>query len=281
MNESTDLDQPGSTGDDELLSTFVGPKNTHYYAAAFKKFATGSNVKWNWPAFFVTFPWLLYRKMWLYALGYMIGIPVVLAILFSVGIVGGSGESLLYFIIAWILAPMFCTRLYYGHARSKISNIKLRTDPSEDQRLEVARAGSTSIVGIVVGVFVLFVPVIGIIAAISIPAYQDYTVRAQITEGLNISAAAKVAVTNYYFDTNRLPPDNAAAGLEPATEIQGKYVSSVQISVGEVVVTYGKDSNQVIQGQVLVMRPDISDRRVTWLCSSPSIAPKHLPAACR
>ena len=127
----------------------------------------------------------------------------------------------------------------------------------------------------------MFVPVIGIIAAISIPAYQDYTVRAQITEGLNISGEAKAAVSDYYLDTNRLPPDNAAAGLGPATEIQGKYVSSVQISVGEVVVTYGNDSNQMIQGQVLVMRPDISDRRVTWLCSSPSIAAKHLPAACR
>lgn len=219
--------------------------------------------------------------MWLYALGYMIGIPVVLAILFSMDVMGGSGESLLYFIIAWILAPMFCTRLYYGHARSKIGKIKLRTGSAEDQRLEVARAGSTSVVGIIVGVFVLFVPVIGIIAAISIPAYQDYTIRAQISEGLNLSGGAKAAVTDYYFDTNRLPPDNAAAGLAPATEIQGKYVSSVQISEGEVVVTYGNDSNQMIHGQVLVIRPDISDRRVTWLCSSPSIAAKHLPAACR
>ncbi len=281
MNEPNDINDPGSAGDDELLSTFVGPKNAHYYAAAFNKFAAGSNVKWNWPAFFVTFPWLLYRKMWLYALGYVIGIPVALSMLFAFGMVGYSGESLLYFIISWILAPMFVTRLYYGHARSKIGNIKLRTSSAEEQRLEVARAGSTSVVGIVVGSMVLFVPVVGIIAAISIPAYQDYTVRAQISEGLNISAGAKAAVTEYYFDNNQLPPDNAAAGLVPATEFSGKYVSSVQVTAGEVVVTYGNNSNQMIQGHILVLRPDISNQRVNWVCSSPSIKPHHLPAACR
>lgn len=170
MNEPTDMNDPGSTGDNELLNAFVGPQNDHYYAAAFNIFAAGSNVKWNWPAFFVTFPWLLYRKMWLYALGYVIGIPVALAIIFSIGGMGG-GERLLYFIISWVLAPMFCTRLYYAHARSKIGNIKLRTSSAEDQRLEVARAGSTSVVGVVVGVLILLVPaVIGIIAAISILA---------------------------------------------------------------------------------------------------------------
>lgn len=278
MNEPTEMYDPGSAGDDELLNAFVGPQNDHYYAAAFNIFAAGSNVRWNWPAFFVTFPWLLYRKMWLYALGYVIGIPVALAIIFSTGGMGG-GESLLYFIISWVLAPMFCTRLYYAHARSKIGNIKLRTSSVEEQRLEVARAGSTSVVGIVIAI--LIVPGVGIIAAISIPAYQDYTVRAQISEGLNLSTGAKAAVTEYYFDNNQLPPDNATAGLVPATEIYGKYVSSVQVTAGEVVVTYGNDSNQVIRGHVLVLRPQISDQRVAWVCSSPSIAPKHLPAACR
>lgn len=163
MNEPTDMNDPGSAGDDELLSAFVGPQNDHYYAAAFNIFAAGSNVKWNWPAFFVTFPWLLYRKMWLYALAYVIGIPVALAIIFSTGAMGG-GESLLYFIISWVLAPMFCTRLYYAHARSKIGNIKLRTSSVEEQRLEVARAGSTSVASVVVGVLILLVPaVVGII----------------------------------------------------------------------------------------------------------------------
>ncbi len=198
MNEPTDINEPGSAGDDELLSAFVGPKNAHYFAGAFQQFATGNNVKWNWPAFFVTFPWLLYRKMWLYALAYVIGIPVALAIIFSFGGMRGySGESLLYFIICWILAPVFCTRLYYAHARSKIGNIKLRTSSGEEQRLEVARAGGTSVAGIVVGVLFLLVPaVVGIIAAISIPAYNDYTVRAQVSEGLNLSAGAKAAAAS-------------------------------------------------------------------------------------
>ena len=169
MDEPTDMNDPGSAGDDELLNAFVGPQNDHYYAAAFNKFAAGSNVKWNWPAFFITFFWLLHRKMWLYALGYVIGIPVALAIIFSTGGMGGfAGERLLYFIISWVLAPMFCTRLYYAHARSKIGNIKLRTSSVEEQRLEVARAGSTSVVSVVVGVLILLVPpVVGIIVVLT------------------------------------------------------------------------------------------------------------------
>lgn len=303
MNESSSSGESGSDdliavnqssgrdftppGDDDLLSVFVGPKNSQYFTRAFRRFAAGGSVQWNWPVLFITLPWLIYRKMWLYSLGYMIGVPIVLMINVRVAELAVGNEAsislytVLYFVMAFILAPMFATRLYYAHARNKIGNIKARTPSVEEQRLEIARAGSTSVIGTIAAVFLPLITLIGIIAAISIPNYADYTARAQVFEGLNLAGGAKAAVAEYYYDYNQFPSDNVSAGLPPATDIQGKYVSSVQIEAGEIVVTYGNNADSDIHGDTLVIRPEVSDQRVTFVCFSLEIAAKNLPSVCR
>ena len=92
------------TADDKLLSVFVGHRNSHYFTHALRGFAAGGTVKWNWPVFFATFPWLIYRKMWTYSLGYMIGVPVLLLITARVtGLAVGSGAGIsIYFILAML-----------------------------------------------------------------------------------------------------------------------------------------------------------------------------------
>lgn len=284
MNEPSNT---GESGSDDLLSVFVGPRNSHYFTHAFRGFAAGGTVKWNWPVFFATFSWMLYRKMWLYSLGYMIGVPILLMITARVtGLAVGSGAGISiyfvpYFVIAFILAPMFATRLYYAHARNKIGKIKARTPSVEEQRLEVARAGSSSVIGTIAAALLPMIALIGIIAALSIPNYANYTVRAQVSEGLNLSGGAKATVAEYYQDYKQFPSDNVAAGLPPATDIQGKFVSSVQIEAGEIVVTYGNDAHSDIHGDTLVVRPEVSDQRVTFVCFSLDIASRNLPAVCR
>lgn len=121
----------------------------------------------------------------------------------------------------------------------------------------------------------------GVFAAISILGSHNYTVRAQVHEGLNLAMAPKAAVAEYYQVNKQFPSDNVAAGIAPATDIQGKYVSSVRIEAGEIVVTYGNDADSDILGDTLVIRPDASGKRVTFVCFSLDIASKHLPAACR
>ena len=131
----------------------------------------------------------------------------------------------------------------------------------------------------------IVVAIIGILAAIAIPAYQDYTIRAQVSEGLNLSGGAKAAVTEFYQDRGVMPTDNTEAGIAAEGEIQGNYVSQVLVTDGVIQVSYSsaapQAANAAINGQTLTLTPNIVNAgSVGWTCSG-SLQNKHLPAACR
>ena len=129
----------------------------------------------------------------------------------------------------------------------------------------------------------IVVAIIGILAAIAIPAYQDYTIRAQVSEGLNLAGGAKAAVTEFYQDRGAWPTGNSQAGLATnASSINGKYVSSVGVVNSVVTVTYGVDAHATINGQTITLTAADAVGSVTWTCASGGvIQDKHLPAACR
>ena len=147
----------------------------------------------------------------------------------------------------------------------------------------------------------IVVAIIGILAAIAIPAYQDYTVRSQITEGLNLASDMKAAVAETFAQSGSWPTNNPAVGIT-ATK-SGKYVGDVSINGGSIVITYGganaTQANTNINGKVLILQPTTSNNGdVIWNCgykgiagspspaagsaaSSSTVLSKYLPASCR
>lgn len=127
----------------------------------------------------------------------------------------------------------------------------------------------------------IVVAIIGILAAIALPAYQDYTKRSHVSEGLSLAGAAKMGVSEYYADKGVWPSTNASVGLASATSIKGNAVRSVSVGAsGVITVTY---NTKVESGNTIVMTPTSSNTSgsIQWSCTGGSVQTKYRPATCR
>ena len=135
----------------------------------------------------------------------------------------------------------------------------------------------------------IVVAIIAILAAIAIPAYQDYVVRSQVTEGMSLADGAKTGVAEYYTNTGNLPSSNASAGLSSPGSITGNYVSKVAVAnQGQITVTYSntapQKANSAINGKTVMLSPITHTGSISWTCRAPSgtgVLPKYLPSSCR
>ena len=154
----------------------------------------------------------------------------------------------------------------------------------------------------------IVVAIIGILAAIAIPAYQDYTIRAQVSEGMTLAAAAKAAVSESFSDKGQAPATRVIAGMTAlAADTSGNYVTAVGVVNGTITITYGNSANLSIAAETLSLTPyESPDLSVVWRCGlapaptgaalmgtagagvtaayaapSAGMLPKYLPSACR
>jgi type IV pilus assembly protein PilA len=136
----------------------------------------------------------------------------------------------------------------------------------------------------------IVIAIIGILAAIAIPAYQDYTVRSKVSEGLNLAGAAKLAVAETYdsegqFMTGGGGADaNASYGLPAAGSINGNYVSQVAVTGnGLITITYNQNlgGNPTANGEDMTLRPTARQGSMEWTCTGGSMPAKYRPSECR
>ncbi|EMT2058434.1 pilin [Neisseria gonorrhoeae] len=141
----------------------------------------------------------------------------------------------------------------------------------------------------------IVIAIVGILAAVALPAYQDYTARAQVSEAILLAEGQKSAVTEYYPNNGKWPEDNTSAGVASASEIKGKYVKEVKVENGVVTATMASSNvNKEIQGKKLSLWAKRENGSVKWFCGQPvtrngdtvadandGINTKHLPSTCR
>ncbi|EMU4093992.1 pilin, partial [Neisseria gonorrhoeae] len=145
----------------------------------------------------------------------------------------------------------------------------------------------------------IVIAIVGILAAVALPAYQDYTARAQVSEAILLAEGQKSAGTEYYLNHGEWPANNSDAGVASASEIKGKYVQKVEVKNGVVTAEMKSDGvNKEIKGKKLSLWAKRQDGSVKWFCGQPvkrdagaakddvtaddnKIDTKHLPSTCR
>lgn len=123
----------------------------------------------------------------------------------------------------------------------------------------------------------LILALIGILASFAVPAYQDYLIRARVTEGLGLALPAKLAVNEYYAHFNTLPTNPEALHYQSPEPTQN--IASIDVGQhGVIGISYTENAGN----GSLILSPNIKkDGRITWCCDGGSLAPKYRPHACR
>jgi type IV pilus assembly protein PilA len=129
----------------------------------------------------------------------------------------------------------------------------------------------------------IVIAILGILLAIAIPAYSDYTVRARVSEGLNVAAAAKSAVSETRLSRGTFPANNTDAGL--AATISSTFVTSIVVGgSGTILITYDAAAGKIPElgsSNTIVMTPNFTGNTVRWECNAGSVETKFKPARCR
>ena len=125
------------------------------------------------------------------------------------------------------------------------------------------------------------VAIVGILAAVALPAYQNYTIRAQVSEGFTLSGGLQTAVAEAYAQKGSWPADLAEIGVTTAPK--GKYTSSVGMANGVITVTYGAGANSKITGGTVTLSPeDDGQGNIHWKCApdDSKVTKAYVPTSC-
>ncbi len=145
----------------------------------------------------------------------------------------------------------------------------------------------------------IVVAIIGILASIAIPAYQDYTIRAQVVEAFSLTSELKPSIRDYYKDRGVFPATNQVAGVPKAVHLIGQYITDIEVTDGAMHVRFGNYANLRVANKILTIRPSYVTANpsspISWNCgyseapegltangeNKTTVSPQYLPSACR
>jgi hypothetical protein len=267
--------------DEEAWCSVMGPKNSDYYLRRFRTIANGGPApRWHWPACLVTWYWLIYRKMWGLSFLYLFS-PYVLA--FAVGgLIAGFGGSeramavlpLLLMAVFFTVPPLFANGWYFRHCQKVMAKIRAQTNSREAYLAALTvKGGSGGAAIIVIGTALVAIAIIGILAAVALPAYQDYTKRAKVADAMVMGRTTAQAVVEFYRQTREIP-----SRLE---DLPGAPAMSPSVSEVSIDPNSGQVRLLVKDVGTLLMTPSVNGSEVIVSCTAADVKKSWLPASCR
>lgn len=265
----------------EYYKAILGPVNQDYYLDMFAGFDRDEAVSltWHWPAFFASFFWLLYRKMWRDALIYFLAPCLLMPLL---GLIGGTFLVTLGYmlytigIVFWL--PMYANALYYKHCKKQIATVSASSGDLQQQLGELsARGGAVNAARMGV-VALVSVVVLGMLATFAIPAYQGYTVKSRTAKAYAMGELAASKVSDFYMSHRAIPTSLSETGF---SEPIPSYIRVIGMSPRNGAVTVMMDG-PVVGGKSFTLEPSLGEGgQLNWSCMSEQIIEQYLPQQCR
>ena len=264
----------------EFYAAAVGYKKADYYVPRFMQF-DAQGIRASWQAFFVSLYWLLYRKMWLPAgLYFLLSLPFGLSNSAWLSASSNAGWlAMLYLVAVYVVLPMYANALYYRQVRNKIARAKqVATDKDSQLRIVRAQGGTSNVIFIIIALF-FALALLGMVAAVAIPAYQDYTQRARVSEGLAAGTHTQRKLEAYVADNNEWP--RSLSDLDTTTATRSDVISEMSITQGgALILTYR--GGPLIQGKSLALIPSKdANGSISWACENIDLDPRALPSHCQ
>jgi len=295
--------QTSASGISDELWSAIARTRADYYVPRWKRYAAGEKTfpSWHWPALFVAVFWALYRKSWAGALGFLLIPPVITFVVgVLVGILGwdeapAPGIGFAAILVIFLLPPILANGFYYRKARRLVAEALLVSPDPKTQLAFLTAKGGTSKVGPVLGI--AFVCIAGILVAIALPAYQDYTIRARVSEAISATSQCRRAVSESYASSRAISIGANEWGCGDGSTAS-PYVTAISINPNGV-ITLVLSTNSAIGsagGKTVSLTPtNTSDAALTWSgggdirvhrfkCAAGAvnpIPPKYLPGSCR
>ena len=271
-----------------LYRAAIGPQRQEYYLASFLRFDSQgkAGAGWHWPNLFITFFWLLYRKQWLPALIYYLLPGLFLLATGLLSALAGARASgflsalyLAFMAGILLLPPLYADVFYYRRCQAKIRLSAQRAGPDLDARLAwLAKSGGVSRIAPAIAMVIVALFGTGLLAATAIPAYQNYAIRARVSDALSANQGYQEAIGRYYGKHRALPQTLTDSGYTAGAQPESVRAVEYDKQSGALTLSLSLPRSGA---NTLVLAPVPDARgRIRWVCSS-TLPDAALPEACR